>query len=96
MARSPFPEFEAIPDLWPLFTESQVAFLESKFPARCLKTSEAVEDHLRYAGKVDLIAQLREHVIGSPGGLMLTDDEEEALDDVAAGIAAAQQKQQGE
>lgn len=80
-------KMEFVPDPWPNFTDAQVEFLESRFPARCLAQHESVEDHLRYAGKVDLIAQLRDHVIGSPSSLALTDEEEEALDDMSVAIA---------
>lgn len=80
---------------WPTFTDPQVAFLERMFPARCLGLREQVEDHLRYAGKVDLVAQLREHVIGgSPASMDFSDDEEEALDDMAVGLAQEQQQQE--
>lgn len=32
--------------------------LNEQYPARCLKPGELVEDHLRYAGKVELIQRL--------------------------------------
>lgn len=34
-------------------------WLERNYKPRCLGEQEAVEDHLRYAGKVDLVEQLR-------------------------------------
>lgn len=34
--------------------------LEELYPARCMKTDESLEDHLRYAGKVDVVERLRE------------------------------------
>lgn len=91
--RRPGLEVEITPESWPQFSEYQVAFLEKMFPKRCLQTRETVEDHLRYAGKVDLIAIMRDHVIGSPGSLLLSDDEEDALDDEAAAIALSQLQQ---
>ena len=43
----------------PDLTEPLLAWLEAHYPARCLGPRETVEDHLRYAGKVELIATLR-------------------------------------
>lgn len=91
--RSPI-GFELTPEVWPLFSDNQVSFLESKFPARCIKPSETIEDHLRYAGVVDLVQQLRMHVMGNPQALALTEDEEDALDEEAAVIVL--QRQLGE
>lgn len=47
------------PAICPDLTEVMVRWLEDQFPPRCLGTRETVEDHLRYAGKVDLVAGLR-------------------------------------
>jgi hypothetical protein len=43
----------------PDLTEAMLVWLEEYFPARCLGPRETVEDHLRYAGKVELVAVLR-------------------------------------
>ncbi len=67
---------------WPQFTEAQAAFLEKLFPPRCIGTDQRLEDHLRYAGKVDLVARIRANTITarpSAGGADLTEDEEEAM-----------------
>lgn len=73
-------------EAWPAFTEAQVSFLEELFPARCIGHTESIEDHIRYAGKVDLIAQLRAHTVGGAARLQFTEDEEEAFDDQAVSI----------
>jgi hypothetical protein len=52
----------------PDLTEQQLAYLEALFPPRCLKPNEMVEDHLRYAGKVELIAMLRAQLEERTGG----------------------------
>lgn len=79
------------PDLWPTFTEEQVAFLEKLFPPRCVGRRESAEDHLRYAGMVDLVALMRATVIGGTK-LDLNEDEEDALDEEV--IALAEQSQE--
>jgi hypothetical protein len=92
-------KFSLVQPPWPAFTETQVKFLEEMFPARCMGPLESVEAHLRYAGKVDLIAQMREHVVGSPQSIIFTDEEEDALDEEAIAIANArrqEQQQEGE
>ena len=48
--------------LWPELDEATVAHLEGLFPPRCMQPDEHVEDHLRYAGAVDLVALLRHHL----------------------------------
>lgn len=47
----------------PDLSELLVAWLEEAFPPRCLAPRETVEDHLRYAGKVELIAFLRAQLV---------------------------------
>lgn len=42
----------------PTDTESMLRQLEEQYPARCRRTNETERDHERYAGKVDLIAEL--------------------------------------
>jgi hypothetical protein len=81
----------------PEFTDTQVSALEALYPARCIGTAERLEDHLRHAGKVELIAQLRSRVsapsqVTVPGGL--EPDEEEALLDAEAARLATQEEQQ--
>lgn len=49
------------PAAWPDIPEDLVQFLEHLYPARCLEPNEAVEDHLRYAGAVSLVADMRHH-----------------------------------
>jgi hypothetical protein len=44
----------------PPFTKEQIEALEASFPPRCYNPSrESVEEHLKYAGRVELIATLR-------------------------------------
>lgn len=43
----------------PILSESDLETLEALFPPRCLETGEGLGQHLRYAGRVDLIADLR-------------------------------------
>ena len=75
---------------FPRLTADQVEQLENKFPPRCLGKGESVEDHLRYAGKVELIALLRSFII-DPRGLDFTPDEEAFIDETVEAIAATQQ-----
>jgi hypothetical protein len=70
-----------VPDL----THQLLDALEERYPPRCLGTQETVEQHLRYAGVVAFIAQLRKEYsdtleeqrlreIGSHGDLGTEDD----------------------
>lgn len=43
----------------PLLDRDSIEALEALFPPRCLRPNEMVEDHLRYAGAVELIGSLR-------------------------------------
>lgn len=43
----------------PTDSESLLDQLEEQYPARCRLSDEAERDHERYAGKVDLIKELR-------------------------------------
>lgn len=54
--------FLAGPDLTeklPVFSRESLEALEGLFPPLCLGRGESVEDHLRYAGKVELVEMLR-------------------------------------
>lgn len=54
--------FLAGPDLTeklPVFTRESLEALEALFPPRCLGRGESAEDHLRYAGKAELVEMLR-------------------------------------
>lgn len=54
--------FLAGPDLTeklPVFTRESLEALEVLFPQRCLSRGESAEDHLRYAGKAELVEMLR-------------------------------------
>lgn len=54
--------FFAGPDLvpgLPVLPAEAVEKLEEMFPARCLQRHETAEEHLRYAGKVELVGMLR-------------------------------------
>ena len=42
-------------DDWPGVNEALVKKLVEKFPERCIRASESVEEAHRYAGKVELI-----------------------------------------
>lgn len=46
------------PDL-PVLADEVLTKLEQMFPPRCLARTETAEEHLRYAGKVELVAWLR-------------------------------------
>lgn len=35
---------------------------ERQYPPRCLAKGETVEEHLRYAGKVELVSELRRYI----------------------------------
>ncbi len=50
------------PVVWPDIPEDLVVFLEELYPPRCLERHQTVEDHLRYAGMVELVADMRHHM----------------------------------
>lgn len=50
----------------PTDTASLLDQLEEQYPARCRLPDETERDHERYAGKVDLIAELSARLINSP------------------------------
>lgn len=55
-------EFFSGPDVTPqlpLLDRTQLEQLEALYPPRCLDRSETAEDHLRYAGAVELVQRLR-------------------------------------
>jgi hypothetical protein len=61
----------------PVLTREDLTRLQAQFPPRCLGIRETVEDHLRYAGKVELIEALvrrREDILKSPESTDLGDD----------------------
>lgn len=68
-------------DDWPPVPQELVEYLEAAFPPRCMQAGEGLEDHLRYAGKVELVSALRAHTatVASPV--------EEDLDSVAERLA---------
>lgn len=76
----------------PYVTESLVEALEALFPPRCLKVGESVEQHLRYAGKVELIALLRANCLASPKALELNEDDDALIDEMVEHEAARQQE----
>ena len=43
----------------PLQTEQLIDTLEVSYPPRCIAKDETLEEHLRYAGAVDLVETLR-------------------------------------
>ena len=47
---------------WPGLSETLVAHLETLFPPRCLAPNENVAEHHRYAGKVELVQAMRQHL----------------------------------
>lgn len=57
-----------------------VAWLEQQFPPRCYEGKERIEDHLRYAGRVELVASMRstmqEQQLGEVALAALADDVE--------------------
>ncbi len=50
----------------PTDTETMLEQVEEQYPARCRKADETERDHDRYAGKVELIAELRARLDGNP------------------------------
>lgn len=52
---------------------AMVAALEMLYPPRCMARLESIEDHLRYAGKAELVQMLREALTTTQEG---NDDEE--------------------
>jgi len=50
----------------PTDSESLLAQLEDQYPARCRQPDETERDHERYAGKVDLIKELRSRLDRMP------------------------------
>jgi hypothetical protein len=73
---------------WPTFTDAQIGWLEKVFPARCMTRTETVEDHLRYAGAVDLISIMRSRVMdpNTPTATLdLTEEEAETLEMISRG-----------
>jgi hypothetical protein len=70
--------------VFPKFNDVQVEFLEGMFPPRCLGLHESVEDHLRYAGKVELVAVLRSSMGGPTPGLTLSEEEQAEADEEEA------------
>lgn len=45
---------------FPHYATDLLRIMEAENPPRCMKPGESVEDHLRYAGRVELIAELKE------------------------------------
>lgn len=73
-------------DGWPPIPKGMVEFLERTFPPRCRAPGEDHFTHERYAGRVDLIAELRqrlereadftaEAVASVRGGLEVSDED---------------------
>lgn len=50
----------------PTDTESMIELLEAQYPPRCRRPGEEELAHERYAGKVDLIAELRARLERQP------------------------------
>lgn len=81
--------FLAGPDLTeklPVFSRESLEALEELFPPRCLERGESAEDHLRYAGKVELVGMLRyrhEHWAAAQAA----DDDEDTEDNNTGGPA---------
>jgi hypothetical protein len=67
---------------FPHFPQHLLDALIRLYPPRCLGPGERVEDHLRYAGKVDLIAaiqQSNDNRVQAADERMLADDQPGAL-----------------
>lgn len=78
-------ELEAIMAMMPTFTDAQVAYLEDLFPARCKEPLEGIEEHMLYAGKVELIAFLRSRTpSGDPAGRTEEQSEDAMVADLEA------------
>lgn len=71
---------DVIPSL-PVLDRHHIEQLEKLYAPRCLGRTETAEDHLRYAGAVELVARLRARFEdgqgdGAEGGDVLTDGED--------------------
>lgn len=45
---------------WPKLAEEQITAMEALWPPRCYDPkNETIEEHLKYAGKVEMVATLR-------------------------------------
>lgn len=58
----------------PKLDEAQIRRLEELYPPRCLSRSETVEEHLRYCGMAELVANLRARLQSEEGEDTLYDD----------------------
>lgn len=65
-----------VTDQLPIMESGQVATLEKLYPPRTLGRSESAEEHLRYAGKVELIEGLRARSDNHFANLSADDDGE--------------------
>lgn len=70
-------EYQEALNRMPTFTDAQVAWLEDLFPARCKTPLEGIEEHMLYAGKVELVAFIRSRTpSGDPAERTEEQDEE--------------------
>ncbi|WP_269929950.1 hypothetical protein [Aminobacter sp. HY435] len=53
-----FSGHDVLPEL-PVLERQQIERLERLYPPRCLGRADTVEEHLRYAGMVEFVANLR-------------------------------------
>jgi hypothetical protein len=44
-----------------LIPDRVIDYYAAAYPPRCIRPGETLEDHLRYAGKVDLVEAMRSH-----------------------------------
>lgn len=80
----------------PTLSMSDIRLLERLFPPRCKDVAETEGDHQRYAGKVELIAQLKAYARMDSFEDWRRDDpedEEQALDEATLEEAAKQARQ---
>lgn len=45
---------------FPQYASDLLKDLQEQFPPRCIERDESIEDHQRYAGKVELITYIRD------------------------------------
>jgi len=48
------------PEEWPNITEALLKVLQERFPEKCIRSGESLEEAHRYAGKVELIQFLKQ------------------------------------
>lgn len=79
---------DIVPDL-PVLSSEAIEKLEQMFPPRCLGRNETAEEHLRYAGKVELVEWFRNRLSQYREEADLQGQDDEAFDTGRADRASA-------